>query len=59
VTIDIADDGDGSLITLTHSDLPPEEIDLHRRGWDHYLPRLAGIAAGEVIGIDSGPGQSA
>lgn len=41
----------GTLLTLTHSDLPEEEVPLHRQGWNHYVPRLA--LAGE--GGDPGP----
>jgi uncharacterized protein YndB with AHSA1/START domain len=34
----------GTLVRLTHSGLPPEEVELHTAGWDRYLPRL-GLAA--------------
>lgn len=58
VTIEIADDGDGSLVTLTHTGLPPDEVSVHRQGWDHYLTRLAAVATGRDPGVDTGPGQS-
>jgi len=51
VAIELLPDGDGTLIRLTHSDLPPDEIEIHRHGWEHYMTRLA--AAGE--GRDPGP----
>jgi uncharacterized protein YndB with AHSA1/START domain len=51
VAIDLIPDGDGTLIRLTHSDLPPDEIEIHRFGWEHYAGRLAAVAAG----LDPGP----
>jgi uncharacterized protein YndB with AHSA1/START domain len=51
VTIDLVPDGDGTTIRLTHSDLPPEQVDLHRAGWEHYMSRLAAVAEGR----DPGP----
>jgi uncharacterized protein YndB with AHSA1/START domain len=56
VEIECVPDGDGTLIRLTHRDLPPEEIDLHRIGWHHYVPRLATLATGGDPGPDPGPG---
>lgn len=55
VQIAITADGDGSLVTLTHSDLPPEEVDIHILGWQHYLPRLAIVAEGGDVEADTGP----
>ncbi len=57
VEITIAPDGRGSLITLTHRDLPEEERDIHALGWDHYLPRLAIAAEGARPGPDPGAGN--
>jgi uncharacterized protein YndB with AHSA1/START domain len=51
VTIDLFPDGDGTTIRLTHSDLPPDQMDLHRAGWSHYGSRLAAV----VEGRDPGP----
>lgn len=51
----VADDG-GTTVTLTHRDLPADEIDLHTAGWEYYLPRLALVAEGGDPGSDSGPG---
>lgn len=56
VEIDLAPDGDGTLLTLTHTGLPPAEVDIHKLGWDHYLPRLALVAEGDDPGPDTGPG---
>lgn len=55
VQIEISADGDGSLVTLTHSDLPPDEVENHTLGWSHYLPRLATVAEGRDIEPDRGP----
>jgi uncharacterized protein YndB with AHSA1/START domain len=44
-------DGESTLVTLTHRDLPPGAEGAHVEGWEHYLPRLA-VAAG---GGDPGP----
>lgn len=56
VEIDLVDDGDGTLLTLTHSGLPPDERPVHATGWAHYLPRLATVAEGRDPGTDPGPG---
>jgi uncharacterized protein YndB with AHSA1/START domain len=55
VQIEISADGDGSMVTLTHSDLPPEEVEIHILGWQHYLPRLAIAAEGGDVEADTGP----
>jgi uncharacterized protein YndB with AHSA1/START domain len=51
VAIELVPDGDGTLIRLTHSDLPPDQIEVHRYGWDHFVRRLADVS----IGRDPGP----
>lgn len=55
VEIEISAEGSGSLVTLTHRDLPDEETELHEIGWKHYLPRLARVATGEEVEQDKGP----
>jgi uncharacterized protein YndB with AHSA1/START domain len=55
VEIECLPDGDGTLIRLTHRDLPPDEVVPHRLGWSHYLPRLASLAEGADPGPDPGP----
>lgn len=56
VEISIAADADGSMVTITHRGLPAEELNVHRMGWEHYLPRLAAAAEGLDAGPDRGPG---
>ena len=44
VAIELIRDGEGTLIRLTHSDLPPDEAGIHRYGWEHYMNRLAAVS---------------
>jgi uncharacterized protein YndB with AHSA1/START domain len=53
VTIELVPEDGGTLIRLTHRDLPPDQIDVHRYGWEHYVPRLAALAEGR----DAGPNK--
>lgn len=52
VEIALIPDGDGTIVRLTHKDLPAEARDSHREGWEHYLERLAQAAAGKDPGPD-------
>jgi uncharacterized protein YndB with AHSA1/START domain len=45
----------GTLIRLTHRGLPPDEIELHRQGWEFYLPRLGAVSTGLDPGPDLAP----
>ncbi len=56
VEIDLLPERGGTTIRLTHRGLSPDELPIHRLGWDHYLPRLAVVAAGGDPGPDPGPG---
>ena len=56
VEVDLMAEGDGTRVRLTHRGLPPDEVAIHRLGWDHYLPRLAVAAEGGDPGPDVGPG---
>jgi uncharacterized protein YndB with AHSA1/START domain len=55
VTIELVALDGGTLVVLTHSGLPADEIDAHRGGWGHYLARLAAVAEGRDPGSDTGP----
>jgi uncharacterized protein YndB with AHSA1/START domain/predicted enzyme related to lactoylglutathione lyase len=47
VEITLTPDGDGTIVSLTHSGLPNAESGVaHADGWDHFLPRLVIAAAG-------------
>lgn len=50
VAIELVPDGDGTLIRLTHRGLPPDQVDIHLYGWEHYVPRLAAVAEGRDPG---------
>ncbi|CAN5915421.1 SRPBCC family protein [soil metagenome] len=56
VEIDLEQDGDGTLMRLTHRDMPADHADMHRVGWVHYLARLAVCATGGDPGPDPGAG---
>ena len=56
VEIEIEAEGGGTRVTLTHRDLPHDEIETHSAGWNHYLARLAAVAEGLEIEPDRGPG---
>lgn len=56
VRIDLAEVAEGTLLTLTHREIPTDEAAMQEMGWTHYLPRLALVAAGEDPGPDTGPG---
>jgi uncharacterized protein YndB with AHSA1/START domain len=57
VEIEITMTNTGSLVTLTHLDLPPDEAAIHIVGWNHYLPRLARVAEGVAVDPDPGPSR--
>jgi uncharacterized protein YndB with AHSA1/START domain len=44
--------GDQTVVRLVHRGLPEAATEFHRAGWDHYLPRLATVAAGGDPGPD-------
>jgi uncharacterized protein YndB with AHSA1/START domain len=55
VVIELLPDREGTLIRLTHRDLPPDSVETHRQGWEHYIPRLAAVAEDR----DPGPNRPA
>jgi uncharacterized protein YndB with AHSA1/START domain len=52
VSIDLVPDGEGTIIRLTHSGLPPESVETHRVGWENYMDRLATVVVGRDPGQD-------
>jgi uncharacterized protein YndB with AHSA1/START domain len=42
----------GTLLLLTHYNLPVEEVPSHQQGWAHYMTRLQLVAEGQDPGID-------
>jgi uncharacterized protein YndB with AHSA1/START domain len=54
IEIDLIDEGEGTLLRMTHSGLPDAEACVsHEQGWAHYLGRLAVAAAGGDPGPDT------
>jgi uncharacterized protein YndB with AHSA1/START domain len=51
VEVSFTPDGEGTIVRVTHVQLPAAAVDFHRAGWQHYLERLV-IAA---TGADPGP----
>ncbi len=54
VEFNLVPDGTGTIVRVTHRDLPPEDVLLHRAGWDMFLPRLAIVAKGGDPGPNPG-----
>ena len=52
VEISLEPDGQGTLLRLTHRDLPQGMHKFHRLGWGYALDRLARVAAGQDPGPD-------
>jgi uncharacterized protein YndB with AHSA1/START domain len=55
VSVELYEDADGTIVTLTHDGLPFEERPVHTTGWRHYLARLVVAAEGRDPGPDPGP----
>jgi uncharacterized protein YndB with AHSA1/START domain len=51
VAIELLPSPDGTLIRLTHTDLPDDSVEVHHRGWENYVGRLASVSDG----IEPGP----
>ena len=43
VTIELYEEDGGTLLILTHHNLPDDEIPSHRAGWQLHLSRLGGV----------------
>src|SRR5262245_14767268 len=55
VEITLHPEGDKTRLRLVHSGLPEDAVSDHTNGWDHYLERLAIVAAGGNPGPDTRP----
>ena len=55
VVYELIPEGGKTTVRLTHSGLPDDAVNDHTTGWDHYLGRLAVVAAGGDAGPDLGP----
>ena len=55
VEVDLAQEGAGTRLSLTHRDLPDDDsLMLHTDGWSRYLYRLDRVARGREPGPDPG-----
>ena len=45
VEVTLVPDGNGTILRLTHHDLPAEACDPHAHGWEDCLARLTTVAA--------------
>ena len=52
VEIALQPDGNGTLLRLTHRDLPEDMRAFHGLGWEYALPRLVLVASGRDPGPD-------
>lgn len=57
VEVTLVPEGDETLVTVTHRDLPADAMAPHAEGWNHYLDRLAMRAAGQDPGPDAWVGR--
>lgn len=55
VEVDLVADGSSTVLTLTHSGLPDDEVPIHAAGWQHHLDRLTALGGGTDPGPDTGP----
>jgi uncharacterized protein YndB with AHSA1/START domain len=53
VEVSLTPDGEETIVQLAHRRLNATAVAFHRAGWEHYLPRLALVAAGSEAGTDS------
>jgi uncharacterized protein YndB with AHSA1/START domain len=52
VEIDLAPEGKGTRLRLTHRELPPAAREGHDAGWGRYLGRLKTVSEGGEVGTD-------
>ena len=52
VEIELIEVARGTLLRLTHKDLPESEKEIHRAGWKNYTGRLVAVGEGRDPGRD-------
>ena len=52
VEIELLEATNGTLLRLTHKDLPDSELEIHRVGWENYMSRLSAVGEGRDPGPD-------
>lgn len=58
VEVSFTPDGESTVVRLVHRRLPAATVGFHRAGWEHFLPRLAIVAAGRDPGPDPWQGAT-
>lgn len=53
VEVVLVPDGEGTIVRLTHRDLPEDLQSFHEFGWEHYLARLVLVGEGGDPGPDA------
>jgi uncharacterized protein YndB with AHSA1/START domain len=51
VEVSFTPDGDGTIVRLSHRQLPEGATAFHRAGWEYYLERLARAAGHAAAGV--------
>jgi uncharacterized protein YndB with AHSA1/START domain len=46
--VSFAAEADGTRVSIVHHGLPESELERHRLGWTHYLPRLREVGEGKT-----------
>jgi uncharacterized protein YndB with AHSA1/START domain len=46
IEFELVPDGSGTLVRFTHRAIPPDDVAIHRAGWEVFLPRLEIAATG-------------
>ncbi len=52
VEVVLAADGDGTVVTLTHSDLPEDHRPSHQQGWNHFIGLLPTVVESRTGGSE-------
>ena len=52
VEISLVEDGEETIVRLSHRGLTAEQATGHKEGWEHFLPRLVALAEGRDPGPD-------
>ncbi|MDL5351258.1 SRPBCC domain-containing protein [Microbacterium sp. zg-YB36] len=53
VSFELSETADGTRLEVIHTDLPEGEVAGHVGGWEHFVPRLALAATGQILPPDS------
>ena len=57
VEVVLTEDGDATIVRLTHRDLPVASVDKHGEGWAHYLDQLV-LTLTRPVSVETQPHQT-